>query len=85
MNKERQRKLEARKRRQESLANAFPSTIQVPPPKDLISPVKKELSRFKPASEYPSLEKRGPGRPHKNALATGQVKMHTGRGKEKSK
>lgn len=85
MNKERQRKLDARKRRQESLANAFPNITQVPPPKDLISPVKKEVSRFKPASEYKSLDKRGPGRPHKNVLATGQVETHTARGKEKSR
>jgi hypothetical protein len=85
VNKERQRKLEARARRQESLANAFPATPQEP------KPVKESKQTAIPATEKKVIKnkvavietKRGRGRPPKSDTHL-KVKQ-TSKGKEKRK
>ena len=88
MNKERQRKLEARTRRQESLANAFPATPQEP------KPVKESKQTAIPATEKKVIKnkvavietKRGRGRPPKsNKHLKAVAPSKTSKGKEKRK
>ena len=84
MNKVRERKLEARARRQESLhgVTTEKTIIQVPQPKNM---VKKESEIIKVKSKSPEVTevvRRGPGRPPKMASEKINKKMVTGKAKK---
>lgn len=86
MNKQRQRKLDARQRRRDSLVNAFPSPIQAPMPKNIVI-TKKDISKKPETVIVKKTEqvKRGPGRPPKNYSHLNQEIKKTGKVKEKQR
>jgi hypothetical protein len=80
MGKARERKLNARKRRQESLIARYGMPVQVPPPKSLIV---KESVHVEENKKSTRIEKSDPGRSQKIHPNTVQVKTEAGKGKRK--